>query len=255
MSDATQAPRIKGLDSQSGRRTPEIDGARLPEETIEAALRDFRTWLTDYRSPTTEWPEPPPFDWGRLVEQITALRHEVNLQTKASRAATDAIANALVSVQTTSPVTSTVPEQNAGMVNMLLSIHDALYHSFSQAQALRVAPPEDVHKRPGFWARVFGAGAPSAVDDRLSKFAAAAADGYAISLRRMEEAFQTLKMMPIQTLGKPFDPETMEVVALATDGVPNTVVEEIRRGFFQDGRLLRCAQVRVVRAKSKDNNE
>src|SRR5262249_23516996 len=57
----------------------------LTPETIETILADLRTWLQQVAAAP---PAPPPrttepFDLHTLLEQFIALRHEVNLQTKA----------------------------------------------------------------------------------------------------------------------------------------------------------------------------
>src|SRR6516162_3396144 len=65
----------------------------LTPEAIDTILADFRRWLTALAEAppesrradaTTLTAEPP--DLHTLLAQFTALRHEVNLQTKASRA-------------------------------------------------------------------------------------------------------------------------------------------------------------------------
>src|SRR5690242_20663104 len=61
--------------------------ARLSPERIDALLGEFRSWLENATVPSPP-PEPasPPVDLHTLLAQFIALRHEVNLQTKASRA-------------------------------------------------------------------------------------------------------------------------------------------------------------------------
>lgn len=49
---------------------------------IDAALAEFRTWLMENPPPG---PDAEAVTLDRVLEQFTALRHEVNLQTKASR--------------------------------------------------------------------------------------------------------------------------------------------------------------------------
>src|SRR5262245_35381825 len=64
----------------------------LSPETIESVLSDFRSWLR--QAADAERPAAPPgdsapaepIDLHTLLAQFTAVRHEVNLQTKASRA-------------------------------------------------------------------------------------------------------------------------------------------------------------------------
>lgn len=59
-------------------------------------------------------------------------------------------------------------------------------------------------------------------------------------------------IVPIEAEGRPFDPFLHEAVAVEeTDECPDgTVLEEVRRGWKIDGRVLRPAGVRVARARS-----
>src|SRR5262245_4362228 len=60
----------------------------LTPEAIEAVLADFRSWLTQAARAPDAFQEPTrtePPDLNTLLGQFIALRHEVNLQTKAVR--------------------------------------------------------------------------------------------------------------------------------------------------------------------------
>jgi molecular chaperone GrpE len=57
----------------------------LNSEAIERALADFRTWLAELAAVPPPAEMPPTVDLHTLVSQFTALRHEINLQTKAAR--------------------------------------------------------------------------------------------------------------------------------------------------------------------------
>lgn len=107
-------------------------------------------------------------------------------------------------------------------------------------------------------ARLFGSRSPSTpppddppnpVAEKLRQLAAAAADGYALSLRRVERLLPTLELEPISCTGEVFDPELMEVVEVVGDtGLPpGTVMEDVRLGYHWRGKLLRFAQVKVAR--------
>jgi molecular chaperone GrpE len=56
-------------------------------------------------------------------------------------------------------------------------------------------------------------------------------------------------VVPMTTVGQPFDPETMEAVEAIADASrePGTVVDEVRRGYRWRGRVFRFAQVRVAK--------
>jgi molecular chaperone GrpE len=73
--------------------------------------------------------------------------------------------------------------------------------------------------------------------------------GYQMSLQRLRRALTQTGLEPIAAVGRPFDPECMEVLEATSDtGRPaGEVLEEIRRGYLHNGRVFRCAQVRVAR--------
>jgi molecular chaperone GrpE len=77
----------------------------------------------------------------------------------------------------------------------------------------------------------------------------AALTGLEMTLRRVERALAKHDLEPVAVEGRPFDPETMEVLeAVAANGrAPGEVVEEVRRGYRWRGRVFRCAQVRVAK--------
>lgn len=252
---------------------------------IDAVLRDFRGWLTalpqvtgnsedekvhqgDGSPSPVPCPLAPPVDLFTIVGQFTALRHEVNLQTKAARAAVEQ--NAEVLQRLAVPQVDGEPEVIRPLLKALIDISDALALSLRQMEKFRdsvepllddlagggEAPPES--SSPGFFARLFGrvpvpppGRDPRAEQaaERLRQLAAAAADGYALSLRRVERLLPDLELEPIPCAGEPFDPETMEVVEVVgdSDGPSGTVVEEVRPGYRWRGKLFRFAQVKVAR--------
>ena len=71
-----------------------------------------------------------------------------------------------------------------------------------------------------------------------------------MSLQRLERALQHHGLEAIPCVGRPFDPERMEVLEVVADtGRPaNEVLDEVRRGYLWNGRVFRYAQVRVARS-------
>lgn len=57
---------------------------------------------------------------------------------------------------------------------------------------------------------------------------------------------------PMEAVGKPFDPSLYQAVAQveSPDGQDNVVVEEIQKGYFLEGRVLRAAMVKVSRTSA-----
>lgn len=229
--------------------------------------------------------EPEPVDLFTLLAQFTALRHEVNLQTRASRTAVEQNAEVLKRLaEATKPPDTT--ETLRPLVKALIDVADALSTAVKQLERSKVrfepllksagesafpALPGTpaVAKKPGFFSRVFGSS--EAAWDRWRREAEAAqqgqarrasetaeallplvsgiADGYTLSLRRVERAIAQAGVEAIECEGRPFDPDLMEVVeAVDGDGLPSgTVVEEARRGYRWQGTVLRFAQVKVAR--------
>ena len=243
----------------------------MTDERIESVLADFRGWLKAL-------PQEPPaavpveaFDVGALVAQFTALRHDVNVQTKAARAAVEQSNGVLQQLQSQKvEPEETEPEHLKPFVKMILDVHDALSIAHRQMEkaifladdlADEFAPPTFGTTSPGFFARLFGAVPFDAVawqayrkklDDSNAKLRdqfAGAADGYAMSLRRVERAFPDLGLERIRCLDEPFDPEMMEVVDTVTAGdrEPGTVVEVLRHGYIRNESLFRYAQVKVAK--------
>lgn len=76
----------------------------------------------------------------------------------------------------------------------------------------------------------------------------------------LQDLMRTLEMegvKPIKSVGERFDPfvhEAVEVVE-TTDVPPDTVVDEVQRGYTYQGDLLRPARVRVARPPAKDTAE
>jgi len=229
---------------------------------IDRLLADFRAWLSALAAPPPAPDiEPPAVDLAAVVAQFTALRHDVNLQTKAVRAATEQTAAVVAKL----PAPSEKLPDVKPLLKSVIDIADALLTAYKQvAKAMdAVEPlaneldaPAVPPARPGFFARLFGAkpvAAPAppvaAPATKLAPLLAGLSDGYAISLRRVEAVLSQYGLTPIECEGEPFDPETMEAIeqVASADHAPRTVVEEVRRGYHLNGTLHRFAQVKVAR--------
>ncbi len=125
-----------------------------PPGLIESILGDFRSWLEQQPDlaavPATE--PRAELDWAALVGQFTALRHEVNLQTKATRQQQEQGAQAIE--QTRLALEALKQQQAAALQNekqaqdealrpllkTLVDVHDAL--SLARREVLRLADIE-----------------------------------------------------------------------------------------------------------------
>jgi molecular chaperone GrpE len=79
-------------------------------------------------------------------------------------------------------------------------------------------------------------------------------DGVSLGLRALHNSFAHHGLTPLTTVGARFDPRVHEAVAHApsTAVAPGTIVEETKKGYLLDGRLLRPSRV-VVAAAATDN--
>jgi molecular chaperone GrpE len=272
MSDATP-PNAAASPGERGAQA-------LSAEAIEAILADFRAWLLQATDIPAAEPDVP-FEVATVVQQFTALRHEVNLQTKASRAQLEQNAAALEALQQAIEPRDEVSDDGNELLRPLLKTlvdaHDALSLAECEVQRLRskapapllTSAPPDIKIKVPHWARWLGldfsieaqlaplrawvatqSGMPSLPHDDTHRQALdALMVGYRMSLQRIERALEQYGLKPIACVGQPFDPETMEVAEVMREpGRTGTeVLQEIRRGYRWHGRLFRCAQVRVAR--------
>lgn len=79
------------------------------------------------------------------------------------------------------------------------------------------------------------------------------AEGLEIMLRRLDQSLADYEVRPVQALGQTVDPHTMRVSGVRqAPGQPDGIVlEETRRGYLQDGHVLRLAE--VVASKQEPN--
>lgn len=89
-------------------------------------------------------------------------------------------------------------------------------------------------------------GAAGPMADRIEGLA----EGYTLSLERLERLLATYGIEPIACLGQPVDAELMEVVQVVVDSSQpsGVVLDEVRRGYRRHGRVYRFAQVVATRA-------
>jgi len=78
---------------------------------------------------------------------------------------------------------------------------------------------------------------------------AALRDGVSLTQKQLLEVLGKSGLAPIEAVGQPYDPTLHEAIGHveAPNGeAPDTVVEEIRRGYTLHGRLLRPSLVRIA---------
>ena len=165
-------------------------------------------------------------DLYALWESMTALTQEVRLQGRAFKQLRDSL------------------EKPAGgdSVPLLLEMRERLArHGAAAREAAR-----DEGTLP-WWHRLLPGAA--AEQRRRREVLESVAEGALLCLGRLDEALGRLGVVELPALGRPFDPQTMEVTeAVYTSEVPEgMVLEVLQAGYLQGGELLRPARVRVSR--------
>jgi molecular chaperone GrpE len=156
----------------------------MTPERVERVLADFRDWLTNLQSAEESLPPAPgPVDLHTLVGQFIALRHEVNLQTKAARSSLEQNAETLQQLEVVVDELRNPPEaeeEGPGtreelkpLFKALIDVYDALALAERQVdkqktalaaglesavQAVEIEPPPEVATtaKTGFWGWLLG---------------------------------------------------------------------------------------------------
>jgi molecular chaperone GrpE len=288
-------------------------GALTPAQ-LAAILDDFRGWLSSLPAagpasqaePEEKGAAERP-DLHTLLGQFLAVRHEVNLQTRAVRAQQEQNGETLRLLEQTvemlreaqadQPAAVSLEEHLRPLLKTLIDVYDALALAAREVQRVQEAvlpllqqvatiaepaeePPAETPplSQPAVprWARWLGVRVPDhaplwtlnarlvaerqqqqerdgrlkAGAVRIHQLLASLLTGYGMSLQRVERTLEEHGLEAIPTVGEMYDPEQMEVLEAVTgSGLPSgEVLEEIRRGYLWDGRVFRCAQVRVARS-------
>ena len=255
----------------------------------EALLNRLGQWLRETRveasqfsqngsSPINAAEAAPDVGLYRLVEEFTALRHEVKLQTRSSRALEDQAETLATSLrQAIDALRSIEPKEaqaawSAGkaLATILAELDDALDRGRQQTEKVVMQLAEetsgnaaalatDFHVSQSWFSRLLHGGyhrrllawIDQAADPlRRAALLEALLDGYRLIQKRLAQALAAEGILRIDAVGRPVDPEQMVVVDVVdSDELPGGVVyDELRRGYTWNGRVLRYAEVRATRA-------
>jgi molecular chaperone GrpE len=202
-------------------------------------------------------PHAQPIDLHTLLGQFIALRHEVNLQTKAVRGQQEQNAETLkqlgqalqalrqVLTNAEAAESQAQEERLRPLLKTLVDLYDALAPAEREVQRVSQAVLPELDQlthlaeaaptsppRRSFLARLVGgkeaapAGPPDhdrrqragQALDRVRLVLGSLLTGYTMSFKRLERALQQQGLEAIPCIGQPFNPETMEVVEV----VPNS---------------------------------
>lgn len=263
----------------------------------EALLARFRQWLDETRDEAerldaseaglepaqADAPQADVPDVGlrRLVEEFTALRHEVKLQTKGTRGLQEQAEGLLAGLQQAiDQFRSIGPREDDAalaacrpLIEALADLDEALDRGRDGAGKARerlaadpLAARLDAYLARQSWFRrrlvrsyhqeVCALVTGHEEGPRAALFAALI-EGYDLIHARLRRTLASEQIRRIDCIGQPVDPERMSVVALidAPDQPPGTVVEEVRRGYTWRGRVFRFAEVRAVRTPTTSSFE
>src|SRR5438105_6710093 len=157
-----------------------LSGQPPGADTVDRILSDFRAWLENATTAESFGESPSlaesGFDLAALLAPFIALRHEVNLLTRASRAQLEQNTTALDQLRQALDVLRRPPpagdEPLRPLLKALLDVHDALSLGRREVQRLQDSFPEGLASSPAFdirlpwWARWLGL--QGEVDDALA---------------------------------------------------------------------------------------
>lgn len=214
----------------------------------------------------------------QLVEQLTALRHDVKLLAKASRGTEERNEATLLSLQAAIEQFRAIESKEADaadkaarpLLEALVELDEALVRGRNAIERARQRVLEDVHselkevrerldqlyRMQPWWRRLLcrpwheatrDVYAGRAVDTFRGIFDSLL-EGYELIENRLRRTMQERSIVRMECLGKQVDPNSMTVVEVVRDPSrrPGTVVEEVRPGYCWDGRVLRFAEVKAV---------
>jgi molecular chaperone GrpE len=252
---------------------------------MESLLSRFRQWLQEAHTEAEALePEPPAHDaldhevgLYRLVEEFTALRHELKLQTKSARGLQEqtesflpALRQALEQFRPGEPRRDrTAWDAGKPLAEGLGDLDESLERGrveIEKAQPRLVDEPDAAlltaldallarHWWPrrlwyrGYHAKVRAVVARQGPETRRPFFDALL-EGYDLIRSRLRRALEAAQIERIACLGQPVDPERMIVLEVVEDPdrPPGAVIDEVRRGYTWQGRVFRYAEVRASRS-------
>jgi molecular chaperone GrpE len=225
------------------------------------------------------------FGLYRLVEEFTSLRHEVKLQTKSGRGLEEQTTTLLTELREALDRLKAIEPQEeqaawqAGraLAMALADIDEALARGRVQIERAvatlidepgKTLPPalDELFAGQSWLRRRLCGGYHREVREFVAghgrrereQLLGALLEGYKVIQGRLARAMAAEQIQKIDTVGRPVDPDEMIVVEVVEDPdtPPGFVVDELRRGYFWNDRVLRCAEVRAAmhRQVNKTNN-
>jgi molecular chaperone GrpE len=258
---------------------------RIDEESL---LNQFRQWLEAARDEHSRFqpsaPEPEnEVGLIRLVEEFTALRHEVKLHTKGSRGLQEQTESVLPLLkQAIAEFKSVEPREaqaaisaSKPLVEALADLDEALNRGkaeLDKAVRLMMSDPnpniveslDSAYQSQSWIKRILTRNYHMSVRELVVQVTPsprkalleALIEGYGLIQARLRRAMEAEHLRPIESVGQAVDPDLMTVIEVVEDSTlpPHQVIAEIRRGYTWRGRVLRYAEVRSTRSHTYSIN-
>ena len=266
---------------------------------VETILDRFREWLEDARQESEAENEqgfasapalpssspPPPREFGiiDLIEEFTALRHELKLQTKSGRSLVDQTETVVAALKRASDHLRAVDAKESqvawstgkALAEALADLDEALVRGEREIERARAHVADEsprileesltklFRKRPWIkrqFLRSFYHDAIAAIrqDARTRhELFDSFLEGYRLIQKRLRRTLAFEQIVHIPCEGNPVDPAVMTVIEVV-DGprsAAGTVLKELRRGYTWRGRLIRFAEVQAIRGSMGREDE
>lgn len=250
----------------------------------EILLDRFRQWLRDAHAEIEAMEREPQsardddeVGLYRLVEEFTALRHEVKLQTKGSRglqeqaeALLPALRQAIEQFRAVEPREAQAAwAAGKPLAEALADLDEALDRGRSEIEKARRRLVDEpaaelaealnaLHAGQSWLRRRRTRSYHEAARDIIHRYGPAAQrplfdaliEGYGLIQARLRRAMDAEQLRRIDAVDRLVDPDLMTVVEVVDDPSRTRVevVDEVRRGYTWRGRVLRYAEVRASRS-------
>jgi molecular chaperone GrpE (heat shock protein) len=204
------------------------------------AMEDFGRWLAEIpadRPPAASTVDT--VDMFALLSEFCALRQEIRFQNREQSKAVDSVDQVVAEMREAAEMFKAKSrkietlEENIRMAcekktaAPFFEVRDSLARGKAATQKVMES-------------KTFLRPLPKGMDGIL--------EGYGMAIGKLDKALSSLDIAPVTTVGKPFDPKTMEAVGKKkVEGAQSgAVVEEVSGGFVKNGDILKTARVIVA---------
>ncbi len=214
------------------------------ETEKENLLNQFQQFLDHQHLDEFDLEKQP--DLNHLLSEMAALKTEVKTESRQYKATLDSLSAALETVTSDNQALTTelalheqlLAKQKNEMLKTMLTEMVDLYDKFQTGLEMvkSYQPQRGLFKRSR---------------KKDVRYIQSIQDGQQISLKRFEQLLQRHQVEIIECQGEPFNPQTMAAIETGfnLEQENGVVLEELRKGFLHQGRVLRPAEVKVNKIK------